>query len=765
MSDQPFSNYKTPDDGPRQLVPVAGAVTRQRPAQRTGYAAQEAPLTLWPAQETRANTFDVRQVVAMLKRRRKLLLITFLSVLGLSFLFVLFSPRVYKAAATLQTVNSAPQGNEPDFPALAAMLGNTGSTTQTQVEILKNDLIKQGALQRLPAADKDAAQKFAQTAAEPVGTTGLIEVSGMARNPRVATDLANALCDEYIQLSTEKNQQTTRGATQYAQKQLQLVRARLDKALGALKIFKQQTGIFDLPKESANLVEQANRTQAQWQQAKAQKDADVAQLGLLKAEVSRLQPSSVVPNGIVRNPAVEAMKTQLTALQLDRIAKLREYKPGSQMIRDIDAQINDISSKLGSQAQTEVQAWKIEPNPVRAGAVQNIARVQQEIWALEAQGHALKNATIQMRGQLAKMPEQEHRLNQLTMDTTGQEQIYNTLNQRLQTLRITEKAHVANAQIMFPAHLDGADRVSPNVPRTVIMGFMGGLILALGLMGLVEWLDDKVHSEEEATQLCHLPVLAQMPYLPEKSEQSLYTNNPTPSPLLESFQMLRTNIDFSEIDAAIHSVIVTSSLPHEGKSTTALNLAVTAALSGEKVILVDCDLRRPSLHRLLGLPNTLGFSNVVMGTHSLREALQDTRIPGLQVLTGGTIPPNPFKLLKSQAAKTVLQRINEMADFVVIDTPPVLVMADAQLAASLADAALLVISSKDARRQEVTRASALLTQTGTELLGIVLNKTDADATGYYQYRYFSHYATPQLPGQGHNGVAAGQFANAPADQP
>jgi len=770
VSDQSFSNFNQPEDRPRQLptTPIAGSIVRSRP-QRLNYATNEVPLTLWPAPEQRTNTFDVGQIIAMLRRHRKLLLTTFGSVLGLSILFLLLAPRIYQSTATLQALNSNRDGGGNDALAVVSdMTANQGRTAQTQVEILKHDLIKESALRRLPAEERTIANKGSSTLVEPVGTTDLIEVSALARSPQVATDLANAICDEYIQLSTNKNQQSSHGATQYVETQLKTVRARLDKAQNALKQFKQQTGVFDLPKESANLVDQLGRVQSEWQQAKAQKETDVAQLNALKAEVARMQPSSIVPTGIVRRPAVETMKSELTKLQLDRIAKLREYKPQSRVIKDLDAQIAGIQQQLTGQAQTEVQGWKVEANPVRAGAVQEIARLQQQIWALEAQGHADKNASLQMKAELAKMPEREHRLGQLTMDSTALEQTYNTLNQKLQTLRITEKAHVANAQLMFPANPTEAYLVSPKFSRVLIMGVMGGLILALGLMGLLEWLDDHVHSEEEATQLCQLPVLAQVPYIEEKAYQSLYSQNDAPSPLLESFQMLRTNIDFSEIDAPIQSIVVTSSLPHEGKSMTALNLAVATALSGEKVILVDCDLRRPSLHRLLGIPNNIGFSNVVMGTHSLREAIQDTRIPGLQVITGGTIPPNPFKLLKSKAAKSCLQQISELADFVVIDTPPVLVMADAQVAASLADASLLVISSKDARRKEAVRTSTVLAQTGTEVLGIVLNKMDEQATGYYQYRYFSHYLTPQLPGQQRNGLLDGhrdgQLAAAQADE-
>ncbi|MDQ3812312.1 MAG: CpsD/CapB family tyrosine-protein kinase, partial [Armatimonadota bacterium] len=162
----------------------------------------------------------------------------------------------------------------------------------------------------------------------------------------------------------------------------------------------------------------------------------------------------------------------------------------------------------------------------------------------------------------------------------------------------------------------------------------------------------------------------------------------------------------------------------------------------EEVLLVDCDLRKPKLHRLCGVANRIGFTNVATGTKALEECYQETKLPGLRVLTSGPIPPNPFKMLNSKSGRALIQQLSREADFVVIDTPPSLMLADAHIVATMADAVILVISSQDARKREITRTRDLLIQTGSELLGTVLTKVKGGLGGYsdyYQHKSYSGY--------------------------
>ncbi len=678
----------------------------------------------------------------MLMRRRKILLATFLSIFALSIVYTIFAPRVYQATATLQVVTGGGAGNN-ELPVLADLMA-TGQarSVQTQVTLLKHKMMLTNAAKRLTPNEQKAVAAYAETLIEPVNDTNIISVSAMTRDPKLSVNLAQAMCAEYISLSQQKNRRGTSDAKRYVEDQFRAVKTNLEKAQTALKQYKQRNGVFNLSREAEALVDQGNRIEADWRQAKAEKAAAIAQLEVLDRMVAKMVPSRVVPTGIARRPAVEGMKLELMRLELDLIAKKREYTDNSPEVRGVKEQISSIRRELKNQAQTEVEGWKIETNAVRQGAVQDIARLQSRVWALEAQGHAYRNARDILRQQMGKMPEREHRLSQLTMDVAAFQQTYEMLNEKLQTLRITEKARVANAEAIFPADIADVELIRPRAVRILILGLMAGIILAICLALLVDQLDDRIHSEKEARQAFQLPVLADVPYITESHQRYLSDNPDNSSPLLATYQMLRTNIDFSAIDEPIRSMVVTSSLPGEGKSACAVNLAVAAALAGERVILVDCDLRRPTTHRLCRLPNRVGFTNVVTGSHSLAEALQETHIPGLRVLTAGTMPPNPFKLLKSKAAAALFQQLLQEADFVVIDTPPILALADAQIVSSLADTTLLVVSAKDTRRREIARTQTLLAQGGTDVVGIVLNKISSESGADYSYGY-RYYA--QLP--------------------
>jgi receptor protein-tyrosine kinase len=281
--------------------------------------------------------------------------------------------------------------------------------------------------------------------------------------------------------------------------------------------------------------------------------------------------------------------------------------------------------------------------------------------------------------------------------------------------------------------------MAPVKPRKMVNLFVSiamGALLAFFLAALVERLDDRVHSEDEAVRTIQLPILTRVPQI---DNRILLGEGITDNLLRESFRMLRTNISFLAIDAPIRSIVITSTQPGEGKSMCSAYTAITAAQGGERVILVDCDLRRPSLHRLLELPNKVGFSSVVSGACSLDEALQETAIPNLYVLTSGPVPPDPFAMLKSRASRACLQEIFDRADLTVIDTPPAMVMVDAQILASMVDASLLVVSCQDANKRDVTRTRDLLIHTGTDLLGVILNKMPVGVGGYYGYGYYNKY--------------------------
>lgn len=223
-----------------------------------------------------------------------------------------------------------------------------------------------------------------------------------------------------------------------------------------------------------------------------------------------------------------------------------------------------------------------------------------------------------------------------------------------------------------------------------------------------------------------------------RSKRHLIAKKDPKSPITEQYRTIRTNIQYASVDQAIRSIVVTSTGPMEGKSTTTANLAVVFAQQGKKTLLIDADLRKPTAHYTFQLPNTFGLTSVLTKQAELMDAVHMTEVENLFVLTSGPIPPNPAELLASVSMEYLLKEAYNLYDFILFDTPPVLTVTDAQVLANLADGSILVTSSGTTDRDGAIKAKEILTSAQAKLLGAVLNNKKADKDTHYYYYYAEH---------------------------
>ena len=393
--------------------------------------------------------------------------------------------------------------------------------------------------------------------------------------------------------------------------------------------------------------------------------------------------------------------------------------------------------------------------------------VAAQLAAAYAREYTRYRRTIDTAAIARALTEAEDHLGQLRSQGQGGTPLYSSLADKVQTLRTMEALQTSNASVVQTP--SGAAKVSPKPMRNGVLGLALGLILGIGLAFLREALDTRMRTADEIARALHLTLLGRLSEPPRKlaSRDELVTVAEPSSAASEAFRVLRTNLDFANIERRARAILVTSALEAEGKSTTAANLAATLARAGRSVILVDCDLRRPSVHTFFGLNQQLGVTTVALGHASLEEALcpvildreglpvrRNPQANGngshghpdglLHVLPAGPVPPDPGEFVETGAVARLLDELQSRAQIVIVDTPPLLSVGDALTLSSRLDGMLLVTRLSRLRRPMLRELQRALEMTTCAKLGFVVTGAEAEegyGGGAYGYGYYSHYTS------------------------
>lgn len=332
------------------------------------------------------------------------------------------------------------------------------------------------------------------------------------------------------------------------------------------------------------------------------------------------------------------------------------------------------------------------------------------------------------------------RSNELATELTIVTDTYSTLAEKYEQLRINEQLEGGSGTVVESA-IANDDPISPNIPRNVGLGAVVGLVFGLGMAFLGNYLDDTIKSSEEAEKVYGAAVLGIVPA--EKSDKTarrrLTIVEAPGSAAAEAYRVIRNSLDFINFENNLKTLMITSAAPAEGKSTVAANLAISLAQSGKKVVLVSCDFRRHTVDQFFEVTNEVGLSEVLLGTHALKSALQRPRDEHLLILTAGKMPPNPNELLGSSKMKDVLDSLSEWADWVIVDTPPVLAVADPISVARWADGVLMVSKAGSTTTDAAARAVELLGKVGARIIGVAVWGLDESRNALAQGYGYGHY--------------------------
>jgi non-specific protein-tyrosine kinase len=369
---------------------------------------------------------------------------------------------------------------------------------------------------------------------------------------------------------------------------------------------------------------------------------------------------------------------------------------------------------------------------------ESIANYEQRLETLSDQLEELET-TIQNLGE----PETATLQSQLSQLETQKRQLENNYAQtfnNLETVRV-ETARQSNRLTLIEPAIAPRSPFQPQIWNNTLLAAVVGAVLGLGLAFAIEYLDDTIKTPDQVAADTGLSTLAAIADIKAPTQAARLVTHLTPrAPISEAYRVMRTNLSFSAIDGGLRSMIITSASPSEGKSTTAANLAVVMAQAGKQVILVDADLRRPSLHKIFETTNNQGLTTALLDSDMPVAAhIQATIAPGLRLMTSGPLPPNPAELLNSHRMQAIIAELKNESDVVIFDMPPSLSVADAAILAPQVDGCALVLEVGKTRRDAFMQAAELLNKNGAQIYGVVMNRLRRGRLGYHDYYYYYRY--------------------------
>lgn len=691
---------------------------------------------------------DRRDYWALFARRKWVMLATLLVVFGLGMLYTFTRRPVYESSARIVVASSTGAGSvtEDEVPLLTDLRALTRSrSVDTQVEMISSPDLLREAFASLAPEIRSAGFGAGEVPdwalkVQAMKNTDVILVTGRAFTPTAAAALANTVANVYFRRDLERNTQATRQARRYAGEQMAIAQKQLERASAELAQFKRGTGFFAPEEQLARAAEQKVRLSMDLDAAKAQLAAEQRQAAAMRRELSGEQQNVITNTTVAPNPQREAILQRIDSLNSQRATMLQEYTPESREVRDMDERIRLEEARLKQMDATVVSSRVQARNPVRDSLAPAYASMVASASASSARVRALQAAMAEKESQVQSLPERERGLAERLQRVAMLQRTYEALSTKYNALLMTELATLPTGMLVASARAED-EPTYPKHGRSAALFLMLGLLAAVSAAVLVERLDRRIHDEESAEQATHLPSLSIVPRV-EEGSPLLLANGGSHAAILESFRILRNGIDFFADDHGLKIVAVTSAGRQEGKSTTSVNLAVAMAMEGKRVLLVDADMRRPSLHRLLGVPSQAGLSTVLAGKSSVASAIQPTAVTNVECLPAGPVPPNGTEMLNSQESRELFRALADDYDSVVVDCPPAAGLSDVQVISTLVDGVLLVVSMAQTLRPQLDTTIRALRQAGAHLIGVVLNRMQTRRWGYGYYDYCEDPAEP-----------------------
>lgn len=567
-----------------------------------------------------------------------------------------------------------------------------------------------------------------------IPNTRVMEIHYSSTDPQLAASVVNTLASTYVEQNFKTKFESTMQASDWLSKQLVDLQMKVETSQEKLVRYQREHEILgtdeknniitskldELNKEMT--IAESDRMQKEAVYRQTQTDDPVAVAAAIIADTSVAGASSAL---------LDKLREQQTGLRIQEAELSTQFGPSYPKVQQINNQLKEIDVQLQKETNKAVDHLK-----------------QQYLAALQRE--------TMLRGAFDKQKQEANKLNEsaieysiLKRDLDSNRTLYEGLLEKLKEAGVTAGLRSNNFRIINVARVPSSPS-EPNIPRNLAFALVLGIISGVGLAFLLENMDNTVRTPEQAQLISGLPSLGMIPLgsksarlgstgkrlalTPQKEVVETVTQIRPQSQMAESYRALRTSLLLSNLGAPPKVIMVTSARPQEGKTTTSINTAIVLAQKGVRVLLMDADLRRPSVHKTLGMGPRSGLSNVLTGSATVQQTITTSPIlPNLFIMPAGTPPPNPAELLASSNMRDLIMELRSQFDHIVIDTPPTLSVTDAVVLSPRADAAILVIRSGQTTKQALRRARDILMQVNAHVAGVLLNAVDLTSPDYYYY--------------------------------
>lgn len=634
------------------------------------------------------------------------------------------------ARKTIDSMNlwTAPKlGNGPEPKAQFSLFGLLGRLASGTIGILRSATGSETpAPASLEAMTGDAPETRAQSARidEFLGGLAIVPIRGSqiaelrysSTDPAFAAQAANALAKAYIEQSLETKFSASKEAADWLNDRLSEQRKAVEASEASLQAYKERNGGVAIAEGSSNIVVQRlTDLNGALTRAKTERINKEGVLNQLKAAQTAGALDSLPQ--VLANDYLQRLKTDLSDLQRQQAQLAERYGERHAEMIKIRTAIQTAEAKLQGELGKVVESARSE---------YQVALGQEQ--SLQAAFDTQKNEALSLNRKGIEF-------GVLQREAESNRQIYEALMQRTKETGISSELRTTNVRVVDPAEVPRTP-ISPNVTRQVLIALAMGLFFSGGVAFFVEYLDHRIKSPQELKACLPIPFLGMVPTIDIKGTDPLVSRD-VPANFAEAIKTIRTNVLFSSAESGMRSLVVTSSGPGEGKSLVSTNLAIALAQVGQRVLLIDADMRRPRVHEIFATDQEPGLSNVLTGNAKLADAMKrSTSVPNLWLMSSGHIPPNPAELLGSHRYRDLMGSLDELFDWVVVDSPPVLVVTDGAIVANQASAVVFVVSAEKTNRHAASAALEQLHSANAHVIGSVLNRVDLVRNPYYYQGYY-----------------------------